>query len=316
MPVLNEEKHLRAAVESILEQEYPRQFDLCIALGPSRDATDEVARQLVEENPRVSTVANPTGRRSTGLNSAIAATAGEVVVRVDGHAVLPPGYIRRAVETMLRTGAINVGGVQEAVGSTPFEQAAAAALTSPFGMGGARFHAGGQEGAVDTVFLGVFRRDALEAVGGFDFGFEPNEDYELNVRLRRAGGTVWFDPTLRVTYVPRGSLKRVAQQFFHYGKGKRRTLRSHPQSLKARQAVPPALLLTLFGSMLMALWTPWTLLAPLAYVSAVVAAAIVVGRRPTRMARLAIIFPTMHLSWAFGFFFGGWRRPQPSITDR
>ncbi|MFZ9817526.1 MAG: glycosyltransferase family 2 protein, partial [Ilumatobacteraceae bacterium] len=198
MPVLNEERHLRSAVEAILRQDYPGTFDVCLALGPSRDGTDNVARELTQRFANVRTVPNPTGATPAGLNAAIRATSGEVVVRVDGHAVLPDGYIGRAVRTLLRTGAVNVGGVQLTEGTTPFERAVALAMASPFGMGGARFHTGGQEGPVDTVYLGVFRRSAIEDVGLFDEKLIRNQDYELNIRLRDAGGVVWFDPELAV----------------------------------------------------------------------------------------------------------------------
>ena len=158
IPVLNEEQHLRSSVEAILRQDYPGNFDVCLALGPSRDRTDDVARELTQRFANVRTVANLTGATPAGLNAAIRSTTGEIVVRVDGHAVLPDGYITRAVETLQRTGAVNVGGVQLSEGTTPFECAVAIALSTPFGMGGARFHTGGAEGPVDTVYLGVFRR--------------------------------------------------------------------------------------------------------------------------------------------------------------
>ena len=122
-------------------------------------------------------------------------------MRVDGHAELSAGYIRRAVETLRRTGAANVGGVQRAAGTTPFERAVADAMSSRFGTGDATFHYGGTEGPTDTVYLGVFDRAAIEAVGLFDERLLRNQDYELNIRLREAGGVVWFDPR-PVRHVP------------------------------------------------------------------------------------------------------------------
>ncbi|MEY3680933.1 MAG: Poly-beta,6-N-acetyl-D-glucosamine synthase, partial [Actinomycetota bacterium] len=221
MPVLNEERYLERAVQAIFHQDYPGPLEVCLALGPSTDRTDDVAARLQGAEPRLRTVANPTGRTPAGLNAAIRATSGDIVVRVDGHAVLPPGYITRAVSTLQRTGAVNVGGVQLAEGTTPFEKAVALAMSSPFGMGGAKFHSGGAEGPVDTVYLGVFRRAAIEAVGLFDETLARNQDYELNIRLRKSGGTVWFDPALHVTYRPRPTLRALARQYAEYGAWKR-----------------------------------------------------------------------------------------------
>ena len=214
IPVRNGETTLADAVASVLSQELDGTLEVCIAVGPSDDRTREVADGLADADCRVLVVDNPAGVTPAGLNAAIRATSAPVVARVDGHAVLPAGYLARAVAVLDQTGAVNVGGVQEPRGQTPFEEAVGRAMASPFGSGDARFRHGGPEGAVDTVYLGVFRRAALEAVGLFDEALVRNQDYELNWRLREAGGTVWFDPELRVGYRPRGTLGALARQFF------------------------------------------------------------------------------------------------------
>ena len=205
MPVRNEATDLRDAVAAVLAQEYPGTVQICLAVAPSTDGTEAVAAELAAEHDDVIVVDNPAGTTPAGLNAAIRATTGDVVVRVDGHAELSPGYIRRAVETLRRTGAANVGGVQRAVGTTPFEEAVADAMTSRFGTGDATFHYGGAEGPTDTVYLGVFDRAAIERVGLYDERLVRNQDYELNIRLRQAGGVVWFDPEL-VGLVPAARL--------------------------------------------------------------------------------------------------------------
>lgn len=303
IPVLNEEQHLRASVEAILRQDYPGHFDVCLALGPSRDHTDDVAHELTQRFANVRTVPNPTGATPAGLNAAIRATAGEIVVRVDGHAVLPDGYITRAVTTLERTGAVNVGGVQLAEGTTPFEHAVALAMASPFGMGGARFHTGGAEGPVDTVYLGVFRRSAIEAVGLFDETLIRNQDYELNIRLREAGGTVWFDPQLAVAYRPRPNVRRLATQYFEYGAWKRAVLRLHPGSLRLRQVVPPLALAAMFIALVVSPWFPLALAIPGVYAVAVMIASVLTARRHgfSMILRLLGVFPTLHLAWGAGF---------------
>lgn len=166
MPALNEERHLAAAVSAVLSQEYPGQLDLVIAVGPSHDRTDQIARRLAANDLRVTVVENPTGRTPAGLNAALRASKGEVIVRVDGHSQLPRGYVQRAVAVLLETGADNVGGMMVPEGVTPFERAVARAMSSRIGIGGARSHVGGQAGQVETVYLGVFRRDVLDELGG------------------------------------------------------------------------------------------------------------------------------------------------------
>lgn len=304
VPVRNEAAHLRDAVAAIVAQEYPRPVDVCLAVGPSTDGTEAIAAEIAAADPRVSVVDNPRGITPAALNAAIRATSGEIVVRVDGHAELSPGYIERAVRTLARTGAVNVGGVQRAEGTTPFERAVARAMTSPLGVGGARFHTGGVEGAVDTVYLGVFRREALEAVGLFDEELIRNQDYELNIRLREAGGTVWFDPELWVSYRPRPTVRRLARQYFEYGTWKRRVVRMHPRSLKPRQALPPVATVAIaLGLIVGPFWWP-AFVVPAVYAGAIVAGAAVTGGSIGTAARLVLVYPTMHLCWGAGFLVG------------
>src|SRR5680860_38952 len=150
MPVLDEGRHLEESVRRILGQAYPGQIQVVIAVGPSRDDTAEVAARLAADDERVRVVHNPTGRTPAGLNAAIRATGHAVVVRVDGHGLLPDGYVRTAVEVLLETGADNVGGMMVPEGATSFEQAVAWAMSSRWGIGGARFHVGGEAGPVES----------------------------------------------------------------------------------------------------------------------------------------------------------------------
>jgi hypothetical protein len=186
-------------------------------------------------------------------------------------------------------------------------------MTSRFGTGDASFHYGGDEGPTDTVYLGVFDRRALEAVGGFDETLERNQDYELNIRLRRAGGTVWFDPALWVRYRPRRSLGALARQYFDYGRWKREVVRRHPRSLRWRQAAPPALVAALAGSFAVGVFRRPALIVPAAYLAAVAAAAVATGRSARERGRLTVIFPTMHVSWGVGFLVGVIDRGPPLI---
>ena len=168
MTVVNEERHLRHAVERLLRQDYPGELDISIAVGPSRDRTREVAQELADANPHIHVVDNPSGRTPSGLNAAIGVGDSEIVVRIDGHAMVPPDYVRTGVLALEETGADNVGGIMAAEGTNEFERAVARAMTSRYGVGGAPFHVGGEPGPALTVYLGCFRRDALDRVGGYD----------------------------------------------------------------------------------------------------------------------------------------------------
>jgi succinoglycan biosynthesis protein ExoA len=316
LPVLNEERHLRAAVASVLEQGYAGDLEVVVALGPSTDRTDAVAAELAATDSRVRCIANPTGRTPEGLNLAVAASRYPIVARVDGHAELPPGYLATAVELLRRTGADNVGGIMQAEGISPLEQAVATAMTSKFGVGNARFHVGGDEGPADTVYLGVFRRSALERVGGYDEGFSRAQDWEMNYRIRSTGGLVYFSPAMQVSYRPRGSLTRLARQYFNYGRWRREVMRRHPESINLRYLAPPLAVLgvvvgVVFG---VVVFTPAFVL-PLGYVAAVVVGSAIEGRRLplTALLALPVVFATMHLSWGLGFLTSvkPRRRPAP-----
>jgi len=300
----------------VLAQEFDGALEVCIAVAPSTDGTRAVADSLAAADGRVSVVDNPAGVTPAGLNAAIRATTAPVVVRVDGHAELGPGYVARALETLSRTGAANVGGVQEPRGRTPFERAAGRAMAARFGAGDARFHYGGEEGAVDTVYLGVFQRTAIEAVGLFDGSLVRNQDYELNWRLREAGGTVWFDPELRVGYRPRATLPALARQFHQYGRWKRVVLGRHPRSLRWRHLVAPTVTVgVLAGLVSGVLWMP-ALVVPAGYLAAVAVVSVVVGRRPGMVMRLLFVYPAMHLGWGIGFLMGPPSGVEPSTVDQ
>lgn len=306
MPILNEERYLARAVRSVLDQDYPGEVEVVVALGPSTDRTSEIARELAAQDPRLVLVDNPTGRTPDGLNAALAAARHEIVVRMDGHGELSPGYIRRAVEILQETGAANVGGLMRAEGVTDFEKAVAVAMRSPLGLGPSRFHVGGEPGPSKTVYLGVFRRDWLRRVGGYDPTYVRAQDWEMNYRIRQLGGVVWFTPELSVTYRPRPDLRSLARQYFRTGQWRRRLVRQHPESVNARYLAPPTAVVTLAATTLGgAVWRPlW--LVPAAYAAAVIVGGLAIGAREG--ARVAVRVPpvlaTMHLTWGLGFLRG------------
>jgi glycosyltransferase involved in cell wall biosynthesis len=303
VPVLNEERHLRDAVEMILAQDYAGQLEVVLALGPSKDRTNHVAAALAQEDPRVRLVDNPTGKTPDGLNAAIAASSYGVIARVDGHAEIPDDYIAAAVAELERVGADNVGGLMNAEGRTPFERAVACAMRSRLGVGNARFHVGGQAGEAETVYLGVFRRSALERVGGYDQHFARAQDWEMNHRIRQSGGKVWFTPALTVTYRPRSTVGALARQYFHYGRWRRVVARHHTGTISVRYLAAPVMVAGTSAAVLVGfLWWPaW--LVPAAYGAGIVVGGLLISRDEDVRTRAAtpLVLGVMHWSWGIGF---------------
>jgi glycosyltransferase involved in cell wall biosynthesis len=302
LPILNEEPYLRDAVLSILSQDYQGRFEIVLAVGPSKDRTHEIADQLHKEDERVIVVDNPTGRTAAGLNLALSASTGSVIVRVDGHAQIPQNYISIAIELLRTTGAVNVGGLMAAVGQTPFERAVAGAMRSPLGVGASRFHTGGEAGEVDTVYLGVFIKDALLAIGGFDERFTRAQDWELNFRLRANGGKIYFDPRLEVTYRPRSSIGALAKQYFEYGRWRRVVSRKHKGTINYRYLAPPVALAGFLASILLGATLHSIFYIPAAiYLIFVAGASIVIAQSLAQYIYLLAVIPTMHFAWGAGF---------------
>jgi glycosyltransferase involved in cell wall biosynthesis len=303
IPVLNEGRHLRDAVGQVLKQAYAGDLEVVLALGPSTDDTDAVAADIVASDPRVRTVANPTGRTPSALNAAIAAARHDVIVRVDGHAEIPADYVTTAVRTLEETGADNVGGLMKAVGRSAFERAVACAMRSRIGVGGGTFHVGGGAGPVDTVYLGAFRRSGLERVGGYDERYTRTQDWHLNLKLRQTGGTVWFTPDMEVTYRPRSTVAALARQYFQYGRWRRVVAREHPETLNPRYLAPPVMVVGTTAATLAALVWPPALLVPAAYVAGVALGGVAISAGeavPTRLLT-PVVLATMHWSWGVGF---------------
>jgi glycosyltransferase involved in cell wall biosynthesis len=302
LPVLNEEPHLAESVSAILAQDYKGSFEIILALGPSRDQTNVIAEDLAQRDSRIKLVMNPTGKTAAGLNLAIAASKSPVIVRVDGHAKIPNNYLTLAVTILRESGAVNVGGVMAAEGITKFEIAVSRAMRSPLGVGASRFHTGGKAGEVDTVYLGAFRREAINAVGGFDERYTRAQDWELNHRLRKNGGKIYFDPRLQVTYRPRPSLRKLAKQYFQYGRWRRVVSRSHPGTVNLRYLAPPFTLIGTITSLLLGLLIdPFLFLPAAVYGIFLLISSILIAKSLREAISLLAIIPTMHFAWGAGF---------------
>ncbi|MFL6064824.1 MAG: glycosyltransferase family 2 protein [Friedmanniella sp.] len=320
IPVLNEERHLAAAVRRVLAQEYPGELEVILAVGPSRDRTQEIATELAAVDPRIRLVDNPAGRTPNALNLGVAAARHDIVVRVDGHGELTDGYLARAVQLLAETGAANVGGVMDAQGSSPFEQAVATAYTTRLGLGGSAFHlASSPAGEAETVFLGVFRKADLQAVGGFDESMHRAQDWELNYRLRGSGRRVWFSPELRVTYRPRSSLPALVRQMYDTGRWRREVVRRHPETASLRYLAPPVAVLGIAGGTLAGVVGAATgsrllkvgFAAPLGYLALVTGGALTAGRLPLRArAWLPVVLSATQRAWGSGCRVGLPTRPE------
>src|SRR6202050_1865620 len=318
MPVRNEERHLAEAVGSVLGQDYAGELELVLAVGPSKDRTLDIASKLAATDPRIRVVENPTGQIPAALNLAVGATGHDIIVRVDGHALLPPGYIATAVRTLRETGAVNVGGIMAAEGIIPFQRAVAWAMTSPFGVGSAKYHTGGGAGEAQSVYLGAFRRSAIEGAGGYDERYLRAEDWELNHRIRQAGGLIWFTPEMRVSYRPRATIGALASQYFHYGRWRHVVARMHAGTINPRYLAPPAAVLVMvlgvlagiagLGGLLSGTAGGWPAILscgfaiPALYVAGVIG----VGALAVRHLRLGVaarvpgVLAAMHVAWGAG----------------
>ena len=299
MPVLNEEHHLADAVQSVLGQNFDG--ELLIALGPSTDKTDEVATKLAKADSRIRLVPNPRGLTTVGMNLCIKQAKHDVIVRIDAHSEPASNYISRGLEILEAREADLLGGVMSAKGKTLFQKAVAWAYNSPFGLGGATYHVGGEEGEAESAYLGIFRKAALERVGGYDESIIRGEDWELAQRIKATGGLVWFSPELSVTYWPRSSWRALAKQFYSTGVWRGDLTKRDSARTSWRYFIPPALVISLiFGELIAALgfsigWAPFV-----AYFTAIIA----LGAFVARLAPAPLVLATMHLSWGFGFIVG------------
>lgn len=246
VPVRNEERYIERCLYSLARQDYPRdRFEVLVIDGRSTDLTRQVVSRFAAESTLdVRLLDNPRLLPAAAMNTGLTAAAGEVIVRVDGHAHVAPDFLRQSVSALERWRADCVGGVITSEGDTLAGEAIAAAMSSRFGVGGSAFRVGGA-GKVDTVAFGAYRREVFRRIGGFDEDIERGEDDEFNYRLLDAGGTIVLAPEIHAAYTVRGTLGGVWRQYFGYGRAKPQVLRRHPAQVRARQLAPAAFVLAL-----------------------------------------------------------------------
>ena len=302
LPILNEERDLRECISAILQQKYDGELEVILALGPSNDNTNQIAKSLAQSDARIKLVENPTGKTAAALNLAIAAASFEIICRIDGHAEISDTYVKTAVEIMDQTGAVNVGGLMNAAAAGGFQSVVARAMRSRIGVGASKFHTGGAAGEADTVYLGTFKKSAILQAGGFDEKYIRAQDWELNHRLRLNGGVIWFDPRLVVTYRPRDTFGKLAKQYFEYGRWRRAVSRKHQGTVNYRYLAPPiALVINLLSLILGISFSTIFFIPVITYLLIIILCSLFIGKGIYEKITLPSVLITMHMSWGFGF---------------
>ncbi|MEM2002759.1 MAG: glycosyltransferase family 2 protein, partial [Candidatus Methanomethylicaceae archaeon] len=301
IPMRNEERYIAQCLESILANDYPKdRLEILVIDGMSTDRSREIVQDYAKHYPFLRLLDNPKRIQSAALNIGIRESKGKIIIRMDAHTLYASDYIRRCVELLETTEAANVGGLQRAMGTGYISNAIAIAITTPFGIGNAYFRYAEKEMWVDTVYLGAWRKSTLETLGGFDEEWVVNEDYELNYRLRKAGGKILLSPEIKCWYYVRPSLKALARQYFRYGFWRVKTLVAYPDSLRWRQLAPPTLVIALLLSLgiLPINWVIGGTVPALYLVANLVASTWTASRKGWKyLPLLPVVFAIIHLSW-------------------
>ncbi len=309
VPCYNEESTICLLLDALHAQTYPLEdLEVVIADGRSKDRTRDRIRSFQDQHPALNlrVVDNMHRTIPAGLNRAIQAAQGEIIIRLDAHSVPRPDYISRCVQALELGLGDNVGGVWEIQpgGQGWLSRAIALAAAHPLGVGDAQYRYTERAGAVDTVPFGAFHRRLVEKIGWFDESLLTNEDYEFNARVRNAGGTVWLDPSIRSIYFARTTLLELARQYWRYGYWKARMLRRYPGTIRWRQALPPAFVLSLIFLGLLSFWLPLAAWLFMIELSVYVLILLLVGAQLSLRNRdIALIIgvplaiATMHLTW-------------------
>jgi len=323
VPVRNEAPRVGACLEGLLAQDYGlARMEIIVVDGMSTDGTRDILQTYAARYPNIRMLDNPGRIVPVGMNMGIRAAGGDYIIRVDGHTVLPPNYVSLCVRFLEQTGADNVGGTMRAMGDGYLAKAIAIATSSPFGVGNSPFHYSDKAQWVDTVYLGAFRREALERVGLYDESLVRNQDYELNYRIRKAGGRIFYTPEIFAYYYGRDSLGALWRQYHQYGLWKVRVIARHPGSAQVRHFAAPLFVAGLLSLGVLAPVLPfarWLLglqlmLYALAGVTSSTREALRKGLKFLPV--LPLVFLVLHLSWGLGFLRGGCGLAASAVVQR
>ena len=320
MATLNEEEHIERCMLSLLSQQnVPGEYEVLVFDGGSEDRTVAILQDIAKRDLRVRLLANPKRVQVHAFNLGLEEAGGQYIAVVGAHAEYDRDYVSTCLHLLNTTGATNVGGVPTNIGRGAVGQAIAWAMSSLLGVGWSREQYAKREVFVDTLFGFFGRKRCLEGLGGFDEKYRSGEDFELNCRIRQAGGRVLISPRIRFNFFVRGSLKALWQQKFRYGYGRAQTHRNCPGSFRMAHS-PPSLLVA--GTLVCLAWLlikpGWpALIVPLAYSLFALAGGLISLRR-TRSIKVAILAPlvlaTMHFAGGLGWWFGVRRFGFPNVA--
>lgn len=308
IPVLNEEPYIRDAVARMRAQDFEGGFELIFLDGGSADRTKEILEDLAAQDSRIRVLDNPERRTPNALNKGLEHARGSLIARMDAHAYYPPGYLSAGARRLEVGDAQWVSGPQLAAGVDKWSRRVALALSSPLGVGGAAFRRRSEEETeVDSGFTGMWRRESLERYGGWDVRWPVDQDYELAARMRADGLRIVCIPEMAAEYIPRNSLRRLAKQYWVYGRYRVKTSVAHPQSMRRSHVLAPGLALSAICSVLAP--KPIRTLARLGvgiYLLALGYASVDVAEAGNLRdaASVPLVFSCMHLAFGFGFLAG------------
>lgn len=314
VPMRNEQRFIERCLRSLMAQNYPQdRFEVIVVDGGSDDGSRDILESLSPEFTALRVVENRGRHTGRGLNIGLALAQGEVIARLDAHAVAAPGFIRESVAALERTGADVVGGPITTLGEGRVGESIAIAISSPFGVGNATFRYSRREQWTDTVAFPAYRRDVFDRFGTFA-EIEAGEDDEFHYRLRDGGARILLTPAISTTYYSRRSLWGLAKQYFSYGQAKVVVLSRHPRRTRLRQLAPACLVLGILGTAIAAafgglMFLPVAVLAGI-YLGVSVGFSLGLARQHgwQHAFRLPITFAAMHFSYGIGFLSGLLRR--------
>jgi succinoglycan biosynthesis protein ExoA len=313
VPCYNEQYTIRLLLEALCSQTFPRgDMEVVIADGMSKDGTLEAIAAFQEDYPELAVHVVDNTRRNipSGLNCAIEASHGDLIVRLDAHSKPYPDYVERCVRAHEAGLGDNIGGVWEIQpgASTWIAGSIAVAASHPIGVGDAMYRLAATAAEVDTVPFGSYRRTLVERIGGYNEALLTNEDYEFNTRIRQANGRVWLDPSIRSVYFARSTFGELVRQYWRYGYWKWRMLRNFPSTVRWRQALPPLFVLSLLGLLLLSIFFPpvsWLLFLELfLYFFVLLVAGLFAAIKQHKLhllPGLPLAIAAMHVSWGSGF---------------
>lgn len=313
VPCYNEQSTIRLLLEALCTQTFPRaELEVIVSDGMSQDGTRDAIAGFQKDFPEldVRLVDNPRRTIPAGLNRALEASRGDLIIRLDAHSKPYPDYVERCLEAHEAGRGDNIGGVWEIQPGAPtwIAESIAVAASHPLGVGDAMYRLAATASEVDTVPFGSYHRSLVDRIGGYNESLLTNEDYEFNVRIRKSHGRVWLDPSIRSVYFARPTLEELIRQYWRYGYWKWRMLRNFPGTLRWRQALPPLFVLSLVSLFFISLIVPlgWWLLAGelFVYFSVLLLAGIHAAIKHCKLSLLPglpLAITAMHIPWGSGF---------------